>query len=179
MRSRSGTRDPGARLRLVTGLAHVVAVVALAATAPSPVAAQDYAFKPRVQWEGRADGVLGPANSWQAGLGANVPADYYVRLGGTVAAGITQRGDRTVASGRIDAMARYLLDPVAEMRWGPYAGAGFSAAWDDGARWRAYLVALLGIEGPARGGWRTAIEVGLGGGVRAGLVLRRTRSNGR
>jgi len=76
-------------------------------------------------------------------------------------------------------VARYLLDPFREFRWGPYAGAGFSAQWNRGADWRGDLLLLVGVEGPAHEGWRTAVELGRGGGARLGVVLRRARSNGR
>jgi hypothetical protein len=84
-----------------------------------------------------------------------------------------------VASGRIDVVTRYLLDPFHEFRWGPYAGAGVSALWDRRANWRGALLLLVGVEGPARAGWRTSVELGLGDGARLGVVLRRARPNAR
>jgi hypothetical protein len=148
------------------------------ALGPAALAAQDYAFSPRVQWAARADALFGAPSSGQLGVGVNIPAGYYVRLDASVAAGGTERGGRTAATARTDLVTRYLLDPFRESRWGPYAGAGLSVRWDD-AHWQGYLLALAGIEGPARGGWRTALEIGLGGGFRAGIVLRRARTNGR
>jgi hypothetical protein len=76
-------------------------------------------------------------------------------------------------------MARYLLDPLRQFKWGPYAGGGFTAQWDRRANWHGDLLVLVGIEGPVRAGWRPAVELGLGGGARLGVVLRRARSNGR
>jgi hypothetical protein len=148
------------------------------ALAPAALAAQDYAFSPRVQWEARADALFGSPTSGQLGAGVNIPAGYYVRLGASVAAGGAQHAGRTSATARTDLVTRYLLDPFRELRWGPYAGAGLSVRRDD-AHWRGYLLAIAGIEGPVRGGWRTAVEIGLGGGFRAGIVLRRARTNGR
>ena len=87
-----------------------------------------------------------------------------------------------VFSGRVDLATRFLLDPFHEFSWGPYAGAGFSAQflrWDRRTNWRGDLLVLIGIEGPAHAGWRTAVELGLGGGARLGVVLRRARSNSR
>jgi hypothetical protein len=43
---------------------------------------------------------------------------------------------------------------------------------DAGDPWRGYLLLALGVEGPAVRGVFPALEVGLGGGVRVGVVLR-------
>jgi hypothetical protein len=136
-------------------------------------------FKPAVQSEVRLDALAGPPAGVQMGVGANIPMGYYVRFAADVAGGASWRDGATVASGRADLVARYLLDPFKEFKWGPYGGAGFSALWERGASWRGALLLLLGVEGPARPGWRTSVELGLGGGARLGVVLRRARSNGR
>jgi hypothetical protein len=164
--------------RSVRAVAGAIAPLIGCAFAPTALAAQDYAFSPRLQWAVRADALFGSPTSGQLGVGVNVPAGYYVRLDASVAAGATEWSGRAAATARMDLVTRYLLDPFRELRWGPYAGAGLSVRRDD-ARWRGYLLALAGIEGPARAGWRTALEIGLGGGFRAGIVLRRARTNGR
>ena len=171
MRSRSGLRRHVFVAR--TALALSVALV------PVATAAQDYDFRPRLQWDVRADGLFTSSAAAQLGAGANVPAGYYVRMGLSASAGPAWLKDGTVRSTRVDLTTRFLLDPFAEIRWGLYAGAGLSSRWDAAARWREYLLLIAGVEGPARGGWRTAIEAGLGGGVRIGVVLRRARRNGR
>jgi hypothetical protein len=153
--------------------------VALLVAVPALLCAQPVALKPPVQLELRADLLGGPPAGMQAGLGANVPAGYYVRLGMDAAAGASMHDGRAIASGRADVVARYLLDPFREFKWGPYIGGGFTAQWDRRAVRRGDLLLLAGIEGPAHAGWRTAVEVGLGGGARLGVVLRRARSNGR
>ncbi len=114
-----------------------------------------------------------------AGVGANVPAGFYARIGLVAAAGIARRGGRGVASGRFDATARWLLDPFGEFRWGSYAGAGLTVRPDDRDNWRGSLLVLLGVEGRADRGWRTAVEAGLGDGARIGVVVRRARLKGR
>jgi hypothetical protein len=159
--------------------ASAIARLTWLSVAPTALAAQDYDFRPRVQWDARADGLFSGRGEAQLGAGANLPAGYYVRLGATVATGVTWRAERAVAGARTDLVVRYLLDPFREMRWSPYAGAGCTVHWDDAAHWRGYLLALVGIEGPPGRGWRTAAEIGLGGGFRAGIVLRRARANGR
>ena len=147
--------------------------------APAVALAQSDTFKPLVQFEARLDALGGPPAGVQAGIGANAAAGYYFRIGADVAAGASSRDGRAVASGRVDFITRYLLDPFHESRWGPYVGGGFTAQWDQRANWRGDLLLLIGIEGPAHAGWRTSVELGLGGGARLGVVLRRARSNGR
>ena len=91
-------------------------------------------------------------------------------------------------SARADLMARFLLDPFREARWGPYAGAGLSVRAEeerhvgDGdvakerVRSRGFLLLALGVEGPELGnGVMPALELGFGGGTRLGLVLRQAR----
>jgi hypothetical protein len=147
--------------------------------APAPALAQLDAFKTAVQFEARLDALGGPPAGAQAGVGLNVAAGYYLRIGADAAAGASSRDGATVASGRVDLVTRFLLDPFHEFRWGPYVGGGVTAQWDRRANWRGDLLLLVGVEGPARAGWRTAVEFGLGGGARLGVVLRRARSNGR
>lgn len=149
------------------------------AAAPAALAAQFAPLKPAVQFELRADAISGPPPGGQLGVGANVPAGAYVRLGIDAAAGAAARDGAAFASARVDAAARYLLDPYGEFKWAPYVGGGLTAAWDRRGTRRADLLLIAGVEGPAKGGWRTALEVGLGGGARLGIVLRRARSNGR
>jgi len=94
-----------------------------------------------------------------------------------VAAGIGG-GGRGFES-RVDAFSRFSPDPFRESRWAPYAGAGISGRLvrNDTPRAHAYLLVFLGVEGPLPGtaasGWVPAFELGVGGGVRAAVVLRR------
>jgi hypothetical protein len=157
----------------------IISWLVLIAAAPAAALAQGDNFKPPVQFEARIDALAGPPAGAQAGIGANVAIGYYIRLGVDVAAGASSRGGAAVASGRVDVVSRYLLDPFHEFRWGPYAGGGFSAQWDRLGERRGDVLLVVGIEGPVHAGWRTAVEVGLGGGARLGVVLRRARSNGR
>ena len=161
-----------------------VAVVALCcggaiAAMPARALAQSDSFKPAVQFEMRADLLAGPPAGAQVGAGANVTAGSYIRIGADAALGASSRDGGAVASGRVDLVSRYLLDPFRQFRLGPYVGGGFTAQWDRRANWRGDLLVLIGVEGPVHAGWRTAVELGLGGGARLGVVLRRARSNGR
>jgi hypothetical protein len=44
---------------------------------------------------------------------------------------------------------------------------------------RGYLLAVVGVEGRRRGAWAPSVELGFGGGVRLGVVLRRARPDAR
>ena len=166
--------SPGARL---AGCLSLCAAALVAS--PASALAQADAFKPAAQFAARVDALGGPPAGAQAGIGANIAAGYYLRIGADAAAGVSTRDGSAVASGRIDLVTRYLLDPFREFRCGPYAGAGFTAQWDRRAGWRGDLLLLIGIEGPVHAGWGSSVELGLGGGARLGVVLRRARANGR
>jgi hypothetical protein len=80
---------------------------------------------------------------------------------------------------RADFIMRFSLDPFRQSRWAPYAGAGLSGRFrptDDGGS-KGFLLVFLGLEGPLPdrhlSGWVPALEVGLGGGARVGVILRK------
>jgi hypothetical protein len=130
------------------------------------------------QWEVRADATVSPDLAAHGGVGINVRAGQYMRLGAAYLAGAARGpvGDRDARfSQRIDASARFLLDPFAERPRGLYGGAGFTARQDAGEALRGDLMLVIGIEGAARGRATPSIELTLGGGVRVGVVLRQTR----
>jgi hypothetical protein len=157
----------------------VLVCLAAAASAPSTALAQADTFKISPQFEARVDALAGPPSAAQLGVGANVAAGYYIRVGLDAAAGPAWHDGATVLSGRVDLASRFLLDPFHESAWAPYAGGGFTAQWDRDGNRRGDLLLLIGVEGPAHAGWRTAVELGLGGGARLGVVLRRARPNSR
>ena len=103
----------------------------------------------------------------------SVPASTYVRLGIIGAVGQAWSDGKVGAAGRVDGLVRFVVDPLREFRWAPYASGGLSAIYDRPDDWRAVLVGVLGIEGPASAGVVPAAEVGFGGGVRVGVVIRR------
>lgn len=142
--------------------------------APASLLAQS-AVRPTfwVQPEIRADVIVARVSSAQAGAALSVPLGLYVR--GSLAGGLgtaRYRGESSLTE-RIDASARFLLDPFRERRWAPYGSGGVSLRHDDFDGWRPYLLLAVGLEGPEHGGVVTAFEVGVGGGARAGVVLRR------
>jgi hypothetical protein len=128
-----------------------------------------------LQTEYRLDALVARTTGIEAGLGFSVPAGIYMRSGLVAGIGAGAHG----AEGRTDLVARFSLDPFRQSRWAPYAGGGISGRYrserDGGSK--AYLLVFLGVEGPLPLGRTDAIvpafELGLGGGARFAVVLRR------
>lgn len=141
--------------------------------APATVAAQS-AQQP-FQPEGRIDAIVSEETAIHAGAGVSVPMGLYLRAGVVVGAGAGRYG----VEARSDLIARFTFDPLRQSRWAPYGGGGVSGRYNSTAegRAKAYLLIFLGVEGPlragSRAGWVPAFEVGLGGGVRAGVIIRK------
>ena len=114
------------------------------------------------------------------GAGVDVPLGYYARLGVLIGGGITRRDDVILGSGRADVIARFLLDPFREARWGLSVGAGMTVGYIAGEDWREFLVVVLDVEAPpVRRRVVPAFQLGLGGGVRVGIVARPYRQGRR
>lgn len=131
-----------------------------------------------VHAELRADAIIDQTRAAaQLGVGAQIPAGYYARIAvvGAVGTDVSARaGTDRGLNGRIDVLGRFLLDPFRQTRWGLSAGAGVSLRAQAGQGVRPYLVALIDLEGPLSArGVSPALQVGLGGGVRVGVALRR------
>jgi hypothetical protein len=130
--------------------------------------------------EYRADAIFGRGTSAEGGLGAVFPLGTYVRLGVDAAGGATWRDAQTRASGRVDGIARFLLDPFREAPFGFSLGGGLSVPYVRGdTRVRPYLTAVVDIEGRQRGRLTPAFQIGLGGGTRVGVVVRSSTSRWR
>ena len=125
----------------------------------------------RVRPELRLDYLAAP-DGIQLGAGAALRVSTYVRLGAVGAIGPHLIDAVDQLGWRADAFGRFQLDPFRERRWGPYATAGVSVR-GYGSETEEYLMAIFGLEGPLVRGWSPALEVGFGGGFRAGLVMRR------
>ncbi|MBA3341350.1 MAG: hypothetical protein H0T48_05895 [Gemmatimonadaceae bacterium] len=119
--------------------------------------------------EVRVDAIFARETALHAGIGLATPLGTYVRAGVVGAAGVSNGSP----SGRVDAVVRFLLDPFRETKWGPYGGGGLSTRFGDGRAARALMLIFFGAEGPLNRGFSPAIEVGLGGGARLAIVLRR------
>ncbi len=126
----------------------------------------------------RLDGIAAARPMVQLGTGFHVVTGTYTRLELVAAGGISRDDGGTCAVWRADAVTRFLLDPFGESRVGLYGLAGGSGMYD-GTKWRPRLVLGLGLEGRRAGRAMWSGELALGGGVRAGAVLRRTRANRR
>ena len=141
--------------------------LAIALLAAREAAAQRAGPHPLV----RADVVLARATALHGALGITLPLGNYVRLDGVAGAGVERTDGASRASARGDIVGRFLLDPFRQSRWSGYAGGGLSAL-RSGGDWRGYLLAVIGVEGPGAHNMLPALELGLGGGARVGLVLR-------
>ena len=153
------------RLKFRLGYVGAAAAIVLSA----PLSAQG---RPEL----RADAIVSRETAIYAGAGLLFPLGTYVRTGIVGGAGIV-KGDATVHA---DLVGLFHTDPFRESKWAPYGGGGISLRHDsDDRKSNVYLLALLGMEGPPRRGFAPAFELGLGGGVRAGVILRRADSKSR
>ena len=123
--------------------------------------------------EARLDILVGRSAALHVGAALGLRTGLYVRPTVVVAAGPAWQNDTARVSGRVEALARFVLDPFRESQVGMYAQGGLTALYDPWDRWRVALSVAVGAELPARAGGVWAVEVGLGGGVRFGLALRR------
>ncbi|MGI8546116.1 MAG: hypothetical protein ACR2M1_02100 [Gemmatimonadaceae bacterium] len=119
----------------------------------------------------RLDLISDNPTALQAGLGLMLPLDREFSLGGTIGAGASSGG----FSGRGDLFGRFSLDPYHQNAWEPYVGGGVTVRVDSGpgTRARGYLLGFVGANGPRAGFVLPGVELGLGGGVRIGVTLRR------
>jgi hypothetical protein len=156
-------------LRLAVVLALLVPTTA---RAQQPVSADP-------QWELRADAQLTPDIGTLAGLGVNVRAGWYARVGLSASAGVLRLSDAWRSQQRLDATVRFQFDPFAQRPRAVYGGAGIGLVRDDTGDLTGRLLVVVGTEGAARGRIVPAAELTLGGGVRLGVVLRTTRREGR
>ena len=108
-------------------------------------------------------------------MGVSIPQGIYVRTGLVGGIGVGRHG----AEGRTDLLSRFSLDPFRQSRWALYGGGGISGRYrtrEDGGS-RAYLLLVVGLEGPlplgSTEGWVPVVELGLGGGARVGIGVRR------
>ena len=165
--------------RCCVALALLVVVTSLAL--PRRGQAQEPATAHAVP-EVRIDAIAGDRRAIQGGVGLQIPFGFYVRLGADAAIG-TRTGTRSSGSaldGRVDLLARFLLDPFRQSPYGFSAGAGLSARFEPGERVTPLLLVALELEGRRRpSGWVPALQAGLGGGARIGVVIRRAERSSR
>lgn len=167
--------SPVARAGTDAGVALVLGAV-LSLVVPVSGAAQRATG---LQPEGRVEVIAGRTTQLLGGVGVNVPAGVYLRLGlsaavgGVIAGAGPDEASGTVA--HVDVRSRFHLDPFRQSRVGLYGLAGVSAMYHEDDDWKPRIVLGLGLEGPARRGVLTGVEFALGGGTRIAIVLRRAR----
>jgi hypothetical protein len=122
--------------------------------------------------EFRLDAVDGRGTSVQGGAGLTIPLGIYVRLGVLGGIGSQWRDGTSSLVGRTDVVARFLLDPFRQSPVALSMGGGVSVPYERGTRVRPYLTAVVDVEGRRRGKLTPALQLGLGGGARLGLVFR-------
>lgn len=168
------SRTPAARLvRLL-----LLAALSTAGLAPVAVRAQQQVTA-APQLEARVDGILSPTGGAMAGLGVNVRAGWYARLGLALSVGAISASGDLASTQRLDATARFLFDPFAEGRRAFYAGAGLGAQRSAAGEVQGLLLGIVGVEGRSEGRIVPSVELTLGGGARLGVVLRSKRPQGR
>lgn len=157
------------------GTGRVVLVIASIALGARPPLHAQAASRPRPRAEARVD-YLGPnPDVVHAGIGVNVAAGTYLRVSLVGAGGASWEEGRTAGSMRADVIGRFLFDPFRERRWGLSAGGGLSVRYDrvsGGRHWRPLLALVVDFEGPPKGSIVPALQIGLGGGARVGLIIR-------
>lgn len=176
------TYRPAVRLvasRLAVGAALPLALALSIALSPRAVAAQQRATA-APQLEARLDAVLSPLGGAMAGVGVNIRAGWYARVGLAVSTGAVSASNGLRSIQRVDGTARFLFDPFAEGRRAFYAGAGLGAQRSaESGDVRGFLLGVVGVEGRTAGRIVPSLELTLGGGARLGVVLRSRRAQGR
>ncbi len=153
----------------IPGALVLLPMLAMAAHAQLPT--------PSVHPEARLDVIAGHQPAVQLGAGLQVPMGYYVRVGLDGAVGlatVTVPSSTSRADARADLLVRFLLDPFRQSAYGLSVGGGVSARAEPGDHVRPRLLVAADLEGRRSAhGWVPALQVGLGGGVRLGVMLRR------
>lgn len=178
---RLGDISPMRRHLLLTTLRAVLCAAAAPMLVRAAGAQETVGATPSPQWELRADWIAARSDAAHLGVGMNLRTGWYARVGGLLALGVaeapaTGSASSWTASQRADLTVRFLLDPFAERPRGFYGGAGITARHDGNSPVDARLLVVLGIEGRPDRPWRPSLELGLGGGLRLGVVLRPRRS---
>ena len=141
----------------------------------------------RADPEVRLDATFGRNGATELGAGVQLPAGVYSRIGVIAAAGYLRpfRTDSYYAAndyptgrdrftGRLDVLARFLLDPYRQSALGLSAGAGLTLRAIPDDRVRPRLLVAIDVEGRRRAnGLVPAFQIGLGDGLRVSGVLRR------
>lgn len=164
-------RGTGSRSFRAAALAAMAALLAVRAAGAQG--------RPRPVVVARLDGTSSSAPRLEGSLGAAVPLGTYARVHLTAGGGAARSRGETYPAARADLIGRFLLDPLKQSARGFYFGGGLSWLSRRGEPGRAWLALVAGMELPAVGGAVPGVEIGLGGGARAGIVVRRGMPNWR
>ena len=139
---------------------------------------------PRLYNEGRVDARWSRSNAVELGWSLIIPATPYIRTHMTAAAGRIRRDGVWMRESRYEVTARFLLDPFRQARYGLSFGGGAGTTNSDGLfgqpnsmgvayqRWRPFVVAYADLELRKTAGLTPAVQVGIGSGIRLGILLR-------
>ncbi|MHB1224068.1 MAG: hypothetical protein ACYC2G_08525 [Gemmatimonadaceae bacterium] len=128
--------------------------------------------------EARAELLAARSTTLHLGAAALWPVSPYLRVGMLAAAGVTSgpaASDDRAASARAEVVARFTPNPDPAARWRPYGQATAGVLAVRGTTGRALVSVAVGAEHAPIGAIRPAIEVGIGGGLRVAIALRRAR----
>lgn len=121
------------------------------------------------------ESAIGDVTTLQGALGVQLRAGTYLRFAGLAGYGTAWHDDSTGRSARVEAQARFHLDPLRESVLGLYGVGGVAATWDEFRDWQPRLVLGLGCEIGTSGPRTWAVEAALAGGVRISAIVRGVR----
>jgi hypothetical protein len=163
------------RTRATALLVALLLATPIAIEAQGSQASRQAGVPSRVRTEARTDAFIARIDALHAGVGLATDLGTYFRLASIIGIGAADVDGETVTSGRAEILGRFVLDPFREARWGVYGATGILARYEDGPGTRGYLTLLLGVELPSERPTVTAVELGMGGGVRLGVAIRQGR----
>jgi hypothetical protein len=161
---------------VVAGTAGASAAWAQRVGAPAPAATQRDGRHETVLPEVRVDAFAGRSVGAQLGAGVALDAGFYTRLALLVAGGVERRpGGALVGAQRAEAVLRFHTDPLRKSSPGVYLGGGLGVRRGGSGPTRGVLLAGGGLVGAYGHHLAPAVELGVGGGARLGVALRRAR----
>jgi len=160
------------RARLAGAAPLVAAVVACTSVAGAQRDGKHETVLPEV----RVDAFAGRSVGAQIGAGVALDAGFYTRLALLVAGGVERRpGGAIVGAERAEAVLRFHTDPLRKSSPGVYLGGGLGVRRSGAGPTRGVLIAVVGLEGAYGHHLAPAVELGVGGGARLGVAIRRAR----
>jgi hypothetical protein len=139
---------------------------------------------PRLMNEGMVNGRFARSNAIELGWSLIVPMSPYIRGHLTAAGGYIRRDQLWMRESRYEGSVRFLLDPFRQARFGLSFGAGFGMTNSDGLfgrpdpfgrryqTWRPFMVTYTDVELRKSAGLTPALQLGIGSGIRFGLLVR-------